>query len=740
MATKRTIKRRPPSRARGASPSSASPVQPAARAADAGRYAWLATLAVATLTFAGALVLFIFTLAPTVTFEDSGELIAAAYRLGVPHEPGYPLWTLIAHTFTWLPVGDVAYRVNLMSAVFTALAAALIAWATLLVIDECAAGAPAAPQRRTPVEPGAATSASAAMRRAWLPVLGGPALWLASGAAVAAGLLAATAETTWGQAIITEVYGLNAALVALLLLLTLVWTRAATPRGRARLFYAVCLTLGLGLTAHDTFIVLLPTLALYGYVIEPRLRPTWRQLAVGAGLFFVGLLPYLYLPLAAARHPIMDWGNAATWTNFWRVVTRHQYMTSGHSGVRATLVELATSASLLRHQWFPALLALAIVALIVLAHRRRSLFWLAIVGTVLTWPVITLIADFPVNTPDAFVNADNRALASVFYIPNYLLLALLMGLGAWWLAAAALSWAGGRSGAPAGAAQPPRPPAPKHGRSAPAARRQPTSTGRLPRVLTVVVAGLIAAVPLALAVVRAPDLTMHRYRFADAYVHNVFSVASPHSLVMVDRDQFGFPLMYAQDVGGLRPDVVVLDQELLRRSWYLQDLEYQHPALIAGSRAQVAAFLAAVKPFEAGQAYDGATIDAAYYAMIKSFVDEYERAGRDVYFAYQPDQRIVQGYAGESVVALLKARRDSPGKGQAATAAWLTPLDLSQFDFAHLTDGTVPLDRNVLMVRDWYGQLLAARAQLLAQAGETSQASQMNGLAQQFEAGSGPEP
>ena len=68
-------------------------------------------------------------------------------------------------------------------------------------------------------------------------------------------------------------------------------------------------------------------------------------------------------------------------------------------------------------------------------------------------------------------------------------------------------------------------------------------------------------------------------------------------------------------------------------------------------------------------------------------------------------------------------------------------LKAHQFiDFAHLTDGTVPLDRNVLMVRDWYGQLLAARAQLLAQAGETSQASQMNGLAQQFEAGSGPEP
>jgi hypothetical protein len=395
----------------------------------------------------------------------------------------------------------------------------------------------------------------------------------------------------------------------------------------------------------------------------------------------------------------MNWGNASTWTNFWRVVMRRQYVTSGHSGLRSTAAELWSSASLLEHQWFPALLALAIVGSILLFRRRRPFFWLALVSLVLTWLAITLITDFPTNTSDAFVNADNRALVSVFYIPSYLLLALLMGLGAWWLA----TWA--------------------------------LSTRRAPRGLAVALAVVLVAVPLALAVVRLPDITMHRYRFADAYIHNVFAFASPHSLVMVDRDQFGFPLLYAQDVDKLRPDVVVLDQELLRRSWYLQDLEHQHPGLIAGSRAQVDAFLAAVKPFEAGQAYDGAAIDDAYYAMIKSFVDQYEKAGRDVYFAYQPDQRIVQGYSGESVIALLKARRAAPGKSQAAVAAWLTPLDLSRFDFAHLTDGTVPLDRNALMIRDWYGQLLAARAQLLSQAGQTSQASQLAALGQQFAGG-----
>ena len=59
-----------------------------------------------------ALFLYLVTLAPSVTGEDSGELIGAAYSLGVPHPPGYPVWTLLAHAFTWIPVGSIGWRVN----------------------------------------------------------------------------------------------------------------------------------------------------------------------------------------------------------------------------------------------------------------------------------------------------------------------------------------------------------------------------------------------------------------------------------------------------------------------------------------------------------------------------------------------------------------------------------------------------------------------------------------------------
>ncbi len=78
----------------------------------------------ASIVFFIAIVLYVSTLAPTVTLVDSGELIVAARTLGVAHPPGFPLYVLLAHLATLLPIGNIAARVNFASALFAALAAA----------------------------------------------------------------------------------------------------------------------------------------------------------------------------------------------------------------------------------------------------------------------------------------------------------------------------------------------------------------------------------------------------------------------------------------------------------------------------------------------------------------------------------------------------------------------------------------------------------------------------------------
>ncbi|HRK33650.1 MAG TPA: DUF2723 domain-containing protein, partial [Candidatus Hydrogenedentes bacterium] len=59
-----------------------------------------------------ALVVYVMTLGPTITGEDSGELVTAAYTLGIAHPPGYPIWCLLGKVFTFIPFGSVAWRVN----------------------------------------------------------------------------------------------------------------------------------------------------------------------------------------------------------------------------------------------------------------------------------------------------------------------------------------------------------------------------------------------------------------------------------------------------------------------------------------------------------------------------------------------------------------------------------------------------------------------------------------------------
>src|SRR4029079_8912729 len=87
------------------------------------------------------------TLAPTVTPTDSGELILAAYGLGVAHPPGVPLWIMLTHLAALVPIGNVAVRINFSSAVFAALACAML---PLVVADllVTASSSFAAPRRK----------------------------------------------------------------------------------------------------------------------------------------------------------------------------------------------------------------------------------------------------------------------------------------------------------------------------------------------------------------------------------------------------------------------------------------------------------------------------------------------------------------------------------------------------------------------------------------------------------------
>src|SRR5262249_54097236 len=203
-------------------------------------------------------VVYSWTLAPTVTPTDSGELILAAYGLGVAHPPGVPLWIMLTHLASLLPVGNVAVRINFSSAVFAALACAML---TLVVAELLiTAFSFVAPRRRN--KP-ARQSSNVENSNAGGLLIFAP--------AIGAGLLMAFSRTLWAYATITEVYALNALLVLIIFFLVVRWRRRITETRTNSSetvathdiwIYAAALGFGLAMGVHHVTVALtLPAIA-----------------------------------------------------------------------------------------------------------------------------------------------------------------------------------------------------------------------------------------------------------------------------------------------------------------------------------------------------------------------------------------------------------------------------------------------------------------------------------------------
>ena len=335
-----------------------------------------------------ALALFVSTLAPTVTAEDSGELIAAAWHFGIPHPPGYPLWTLLCGLFMHLvPFGEIAWRANLFSAVCSA-AAAVVAYAALRQL-------------------GLRMSVAAAAALVWV--------W---------------AKWSWSQSVITEVYGLNSLLTAGVLWCVLRWHRT----GGDRPLVVVSLLLGLGMAHHHVIAFVGLAVLVWVLVLRPALVLRWRLVLVCLAAFVVGLLPYMYLPIRASAKPVMNWGDPSTLHRAWAHVTRESYGSLGPTvaGAPRSLPRLGAQLAYLGESvcddLTPWLAIPAGLGLLVLARRNRRVLLLVVLWLLCTGPLFVAVANFDLDR-------STRWLMRVFFIPVPLGLALSFGFLLEWLRA-----------------------------------------------------------------------------------------------------------------------------------------------------------------------------------------------------------------------------------------------------------------------------------------------------------------
>ncbi len=332
------------------------------------------------------------TLAPDLLYGDSAEFQALAYTLGTTHSTGYPIYLLLARLLGFLPVGSLAWRVSLLSAV------------------------------------GAAMSLSAVYLIARYLTRGRIGAVLAS---VALGL----SYTFWSQAIIAEVYTPALAFLSAILLLLWRWHDAPAERSRALLLAALLSGLGLGVHA---FVVLIAPTAVFFVILTlwsqrlPWLR--WRRaflaalagVAVGVGVFLpVSLLIDLNDPpssfVRVALYPSRSaWGLEVTdldspFERLWLTMTGRQWQDAMFPDNVDMLDEiLAYIDRLLSHEFSALMFLCAVLGVTVLVRTRPRLgaCWLVAFAT-------TLYFILSYQPPDKYI----------FFLPTYVLVAVAIGGG-----------------------------------------------------------------------------------------------------------------------------------------------------------------------------------------------------------------------------------------------------------------------------------------------------------------------
>ena len=105
------------------------------------------------------------------------------------------------------------------------------------------------------------------------------------------------------------------------------------------------------------------------------------------------------------------------------------------------------------------------------------------------------------------------------------------------------------------------------------------------------------------------------------YTMHMFNSVHTNALVCsFPCDYWVSSSVHSQIVNNVRPDIAIVDKELLRRSWYFVELERRYPWLINGSRKKVDAFLTELNKFEHEIPYEAGTIQLRYVEMIQSFI------------------------------------------------------------------------------------------------------------------------
>jgi hypothetical protein len=503
---------------------------------------------VAAATAAAIFGIYLLTMAPSTAMWDTSEYIAAAYTFGLPHPPGNPLFVIVGRVFSILPIaGNVAARINVLAALSSAVAAGM--W--FLVAEQIL---------RAWIE-------SAVVRRT---------------AAIVCAVVGATAFTVWNQSVVNEkVYTVSLTGIAVISWLAVRWSVRPEGESADRALVLIAYLCGLGYANHMAGMLPAPAIAAAVLLRRPATLLRGRLLLACVAALVVGVSPFATQPIRAAQFPAMNEGeptacrtklalsctmSEGTYRAFMYNFNRGQYGKPSLGERQASFGEqVGMWWMYFRWQWLrdpqmrapfaQALLAAAffVTGLIgAWAHyqRDRRTFWYF--GSLMF--TMTLLLIYYLNFKLGFSQDPGSQSPHEVRDRDYFFLWSFSAWGVWagiglayiWESVAALLGTSERKMGKDTISEP-----------TPSAWRRASPTM------------LLALIPLA---GNWKAASRHNHTATRNVAADMLNSVEPYGVLVTVGDNDTFPLWYAQEVEGIRKDVVIANTSLLNTDWYVRQL------------------------------------------------------------------------------------------------------------------------------------------------------------------------
>ncbi len=311
---------------------------------------------------------------------DSGDFLSAIVSKGVPHPSGYPLYTLIGIFFNYLPVGHTsAWRIGLSSALFASLTTVFV----YMISNEI-------------------------VKKKWISMI--------------VSLTFATLYPFWIYAEVVEVFSLHCLFISLITYITFKYL----SKPNNKYIYGLAFICGLSLTNNMTILLLFPAVFFVIITTDIKIIKNIRLIIGCFLLFLLGLLPYLYIPIAASYNPAINWDRAVNLKNFLNLVLRRDYgWAAGKNTDPGVFINSMKGIFVYWSEFLPILIpVLSLLGSIklIIDKKFRILFFL-LISMLLFGFIFIIYAKTPTNS------IINLAALERFYIPPILFIILISSEG-----------------------------------------------------------------------------------------------------------------------------------------------------------------------------------------------------------------------------------------------------------------------------------------------------------------------